>query len=144
MGKTRTIELSSEEKQALEEGYRSGKSHVLRKRCQLVLLKSQGRTSKDVSRIIGMNHISVNNWLDRYQAEGILGLITKPGRGRKPVLDKAQDAAKVRKAVEQERQRLSQAKQILEKELDKEFSLKTLKRSLGDPILKRLNVDTEE
>ncbi len=40
MGKTRTIELSDEEKQALEEGYRSGKSHAFRKRCQLVLLKS--------------------------------------------------------------------------------------------------------
>ena len=71
MGKTRTVELSSEERQALEEGYRTGTSHAFRKRCQSVLLKSQGRTSKDVSRIIGMNHISVNNWLDRHQAEVI-------------------------------------------------------------------------
>ena len=139
MGKIRTVELSSEDKQVLEEGYRSGKSHAFRKRCQLVLLKSQGRTSKDVGQIVGMNHISVNNWLSRYQVEGILGLITKPGRGRKPVLDQAQDATKVRKAVEQERQRLSQAKLILETELNKEFSLKTLKR-----FLKKLNVDTEE
>ncbi len=139
MGKTRTVELSAEEKQALEEGYRSGKSHGFRKRCQLVLLKSQGRTSKDVGQIIEMNPISVNNWLSRYQAEGIIGLITKPGRGRKPVLDQEQDAAKVRKAVKQERQRLSQAKQILEEELNKEFSLKTLKR-----FLKKLNADTEE
>jgi transposase len=139
MGKTRTIELSGGEKQALEEGYRSGKSHAFRKRCQLVLLKGQGRTSKDVGQIIGMNHISVNNWLDRYQAEGILGLVTKPGRGRKPVLDQVQDAVKVRKAVEQERQRLSQAKQMLEETLDKEFSLKTLKR-----FLKKLNAGTEE
>jgi len=139
MGKTRTIELSSEEIQALEEGYQFGKSHAFRKRCQLVLLKGQGRTSKDVGKIVSMNHISVNNWLGRYQAEGILGLFTRPGRGRKPILDHAQDAVKVRKAVEQERQRLSQAKQILEEELDKEFSLKTLKR-----FLKRLDAGTEE
>lgn len=143
MGKTRTVELSVAEKQALEEGYRSGKSHAFRKRCQLVLLKSQGRTSKDVGQIVEMNQISVNRWLDRYQAEGIEGLTTKPGRGRKPVLDQEQDAAKVRQAVQprggpQERQRLSQAKQILEEELDKEFSLKTLKR-----FLKRLNADTK-
>lgn len=137
MGKTRTIELTLEEKQALEAGYETGKSHAFRKRCQLILLKSQGRTSKDVGQIVGMNQVSVNNWLDRYQAEGIAGLATKPGRGRKPVLGQEQDAAKVRQAVQQERQRLSQAKQILEKELAKEFSLKTLKR-----FLKRLNADT--
>lgn len=139
MGKTRTVELSVEEKRALEEGYRLSKSHAFRARCQLVLLKSQGRTSKDVGQIVEMNQVSVNNWLDRYQAEGIAGLITKPGRGRKPVLDQEQDTVKVRQAVQQERQRLSQAKQILEKELDKEFSLKTLKR-----FLKKLNADTGE
>lgn len=139
MGKIRTVELSSDEKQSLEKGYHSGKSHAFRKRCQLILLKSQGRTSKDVGQIIGMNPISVNNWVNRFQVEGLEGLITKPGRGRKPVLDQAQDAIKVRKAVEQERQRLSQAKLILETELNKEFSLKTLKR-----FLKKLNVDTEE
>lgn len=139
MGKTRTVELTVEEKQSLEEGYGSGKSHAFRKRCQLVLLKSQERTSKDVGQIVEMNQISINKWLDRYQAEGIAGLATKPGRGRKPVLDQEQDAAKVRQAVQQERQRLSQAKQILEEELNKEFSLKTLKR-----FLKRLNADTGE
>lgn len=134
MGKTRTVELSIEEKQALESGYQTVKSHAFRKRCQLVLLKSQGRTSKDVGQIVEMNQVSVNKWLDPYQAEGMEGLITKPGRGRKPVLDQEQDATKIRQAVQQERQRLSQAKQILEEELDKEFSLKTLKR-----FLKRLN-----
>lgn len=104
MGKTRTIELPIEEKRALEEGYRFGTSHAFRKRCQLVLLKSQGRTSKDVGQIIEMNQVSVNNWLDRYQSEGMAGLCTKPGRGRKPLLDQQQDAAQVRQTVQQERQ----------------------------------------
>ncbi len=137
MGKIRTIELSSHKKQSLEEGYHSGKSHAFRKRCQLILLKSQGHTSQDVGQIVKMNQISVNNWLSRYQKEGIQGLFTKPGRGRKPLLDQQQDAATVRQAVQQERQRLSQAKRILEKDLNKEFSLKTLKR-----FLKSLTSDT--
>lgn len=130
MGKKRTIELTAKQQEALEASYHSGKAHAFRKRCQLVLLKNQGRTSKDVGQIVKMNQVSVNNWLDRYQAEGIEGLMTKPGRGRKAVLDQEQDAAKVRQAVQQERQRLSQAKQLLEEELNKEFSLKTLKRFL--------------
>lgn len=137
MGKIRTIELTIEQQKALQEGYQLGKTHAFRQRCQLVLLKSEGRTSKEVSRIIKINEISVNNWLDRYQSEGIKGLMTKPGRGRKQVLDQAQDEATVRQAVQKERQRLAQAKVILEKELNKQFSLKTLKR-----FLKSLTADT--
>jgi transposase len=84
-----------------------------------------------------MNEISVNKWLDRYESEGIEGLTTKPGRGRKQVFDQMQDEAVVRAAVQKERQRLAQAKVILEKELNKRFSLKTLKR-----FLKSLTADT--
>jgi transposase len=130
MGKIRTLDLTVEQEKVLQEGYQKGKTHAFRKRCQLVLLKSEGRTSKEVSQIIKMNEISINNWLDRYQSAGIKGLMTKPGRGRKRVLDQAQDAVKVRQAIQKERQRLSQAKVILEKELNKQFSLKTLKRFL--------------
>ncbi len=139
MGKIRTIELTVEQEKALQEGYQKGKTHAFRKRCQLVLLKSEGRTSKEVSQIIKMNEISINNWLDRYQSAGIKGLMTKPGRGRKKVLDQVQDVGKVRQAVQKERQRLAQAKLILEKELNKQFSLKTLKR-----FLKSLTADTKE
>jgi transposase len=130
MGKIRTIELRVEQLKALQEGYQLGKTHAFRRRCQLVLLKSEGRTFKEVSRIIKMNEISINTWLDRDQSEGIAGLMTKTGRGRKQVFDQLQDEAKVRQAVQKERQRLTQAKVILEKELNKQFSLKTLKRFL--------------
>jgi transposase len=139
MGKIGTLDLTVEQEKVLQEGYQKGKTHAFRKRCQLVLLKSEGRTSKEVSQIIKMNEISINNWLDRYQSAGIKGLMTKPGRGRKRVLDQAQDAVKVRQAIQKERQRLSQAKVILEKELNKQFSLKTLKR-----FLKNLTADTKE
>jgi transposase len=139
MGKIRTIELTVEQQKALQAGYQLGKTHAFRQRCQLILLKSEGRITKEVGRIIKMNEISVNKWLDRYESEGIEGLMTKPGRGRKKVLDQLQDAAKVRAAVQKERQRLAQAKVILEKELNKQFSLKTLKR-----FLKSLTADIKE
>ena len=139
MGKIRGIELTQSQREELEQGYRSGKSHSFRNRCQLVLLKSQERTSKEVADIVKMNQVSVNSWLNRYQSEGIKGLATKPGRGRKPVFDASIDTKKVRKAVQQERQRLGQAKLLLEQELEKEFSLKTLKR-----FLKKLSAGTRE
>jgi transposase len=139
MGKIRVVELKEKERQALEEGLRSGKSHAFRKNCQLVLLKSTARTSKEVGRILQMNAVTVNSWLARYEAAGIEGLRVKPGRGRKPVLDAVADKAKVRKAVEKERQRLKQAKLLLEEELEKKFSLKTLQR-----FLKKVAAGTKE
>lgn len=137
MGKIRTIELSSVEREELENGYRSGNRHAFRQRCQLVLLKSAGRTSEQVGHLLQMNPVTVNNWLTRYQAAGITGLETKPGRGRKPVFEQARDLEQVRQAVVEERQRLSQAKLLLVQQLGKDFSLKTLKR-----FLKKLSAAT--
>lgn len=137
MGKIRKIELSEAERQGLDSGLRLGKSHAYRQRCQLVLLKSEGRSSKQVGQIVKMNAISVNNWLSRYQREGLAGLKTKAGRGRKPVFESGRDLEQVRQAVMQERQRLSQAKLILEQQLGKAFSLKTLRR-----FLKKLSAAT--
>ena len=130
MGNIRTLQLDPHHREELENGYRNGYSHAFRKRCHLVLLKTQQRTSLEVGNIVGLHQVSVNNWLNRYENEGINGLKTKPGRGRKPIIDPVKDAEKVRKAVQLERQRLSQAKHLLEIELGKKFSLKTLKRFL--------------
>ncbi len=96
----------------------------------MILLKSEGRTSKDVAAILDSNLISVNNWLTRYEQRGIAGLETRAGRGRKPILDHQADEKRIGEVVEQERQRLKRAKAILEQELQKSFSEKTLKRFL--------------
>ncbi|MDQ3291861.1 MAG: helix-turn-helix domain-containing protein [Bacteroidota bacterium] len=102
-----------------------------------MLLKSEGRTSEQVGHLLQMNPVTVNNWLTRYQTEGLAGLATKPGRGRKPVFEPARDLEQVRQAVVEERQRLSQAKLLLEQQMGREFSLKTLKR-----FLKKLSAAT--
>lgn len=128
MPKVKTIELSETQRGELEKGYREGKSHAYRKRCHMVLLKSEARKSVEVAGILGCHEVSVNNWLKRYEAEGISGLATKPGRGRKAILDAAEDLEAVTRAVRANRQRLSVAKAELEAELEKSFSTKTLER----------------
>ena len=128
--KIRTIELSTQQRHLLQQGYTKDRSHAFRKRCHVVLLKAEGRTSKDIGLIMGMHEVSVINWLNRYEGQGIEGLFTKPGRGRKPLLDEQQDAPIVRDTIAEERQRLSQAKELLEQRLNKTFSEKTLKRFL--------------
>lgn len=79
-------------------------------RCQSILLKADGRKSKDVGQIVGMCHVSVNSWLGRYKTEGIKGLLTKPGRGRKPSINKLADQPAIIEAVQANRQRISLAK----------------------------------
>ena len=76
----------------------------------------------------------VNNWLNRYELEGIEGLRTRPGRGRKTVLDAEKDLPSVKAAVAANRQRISVAKAELEAELGKSFSTKTLQRYIKNMV----------
>lgn len=134
MAKIKTLKLSEAERRDLEEGYREGERHAYRKRCQMMLLKSEERRSQEVAEILGCQEVSVNNWLKRYEAEGIEGLKTKPGRGRKPILDAEEDLAAVKQAVQANRQRLSLAKAELEAALEKSFSSKTLERYIKNTV----------
>lgn len=122
------LELSQAQQQELENGYKNGKTHALRRRCQMMLLKHQGKKSEEVAQILGGCEVVVNTWMQRYQEEGIKGLETKPGRGRKAILDSKKDLEIVKSSVQKNRQRLSVAKVELETALGKELSLMTLQR----------------
>lgn len=86
MGKIKVVELTEDQRCELENGYRKGRSHAFRTRCQMILLKSERRTSVAVADILGCCEVVVNNWLKRFETEGIEGLKTRPGRGRPPIL----------------------------------------------------------
>jgi transposase len=134
MGKIKTVDLSKAQRAALEKGYHTGKSHAFRVRCQMILLKSERRTASEIADILDCCEVVVNNWLKRYEAEGIEGLRTKPGRGRKPILDAEKDLPSVTEAVKANRQRISLAKAELEAALNKSFSNKTLERYIKNMV----------
>lgn len=134
MGKTKVIKLNEKQKAELEKGYRDSESHALRQRCHLILLKSKGQTSLEISAVLGCCEMAVNNWVKRYLAEGIEGLKTRLGRGGKPILKAETDLEKVRQAVSRNRQRLSLVRAELESELGKKFSHKTLTRFVKKTI----------
>lgn len=73
--------------------------------------------------------MSVNNWINRFEQQGVAGLQTKAGRGRKPILT-YEDLPVVKAAIEQERQRLTQAQHLLEQQTGKRMSKETLTRFL--------------
>jgi transposase len=108
-------------------GCKTGKSHCFRNRCHVILLKSGGRTSKEVGKITGMSHVSVNSWVHKYKEEGMEGLSDKSGQGRKPLLSK-EDGVLLLEIVKSNRQRLQVAKAEWESQSGKSVSRSTLVR----------------
>lgn len=95
-----------------------------------VLLKSKGLSSQEIGQQTEMSHISVNSWVKRFKESGITGLHTRPGRGRKPIIDCSDEAA-VRKAIEGDRQSVSKAREEWQNATGKEASDWTFKRFLS-------------
>ena len=132
MGKTRVIELTTEQRTVLENGHRKGTSHALRMRCQMVLLKSEQRSSLEVGKILGCCEIVINRWLNRYEVEGIKGLETRSGRGRKPRLSTQNPLhlQTVKAEIAKHPQSVKTVIATLEEELDLQMHPDTLKRFL--------------
>ena len=110
MSRVNTPILDDLARAALEQTHKTSPNHALRLRCQVVLLKAAGRTSQDVGQVVGLCQVSLTSWGKRYSQEGINGLKTKPGRGRKPLLSVPQDEEAIRAAVQANRQRIALAK----------------------------------
>lgn len=130
MGRVNTPILDNLSRKELEKGYKTGKKHAFRVRCQTILLKSDGLSSKDVGKIVGMSNVSVNSWLSRYKIEGLKGLNTKKGRGRKALINKTEDLEGILKAVKSNRQRLQTAKAEWEASSGKSVSRNTFRSFL--------------
>ena len=77
-----------------------------------------------------MSMVSVNAWVKRFLSEGVTGLQTRQGRGRKAIMDCSDEEA-VRAAIEQDRQSVSKARAAWQQATGKEASDLTFKRFLS-------------
>ena len=93
-------------------------------------VKADGLSAAKAGAQTEMSFVSVNAWVKRYKEEGIDGLRTRPGRGRKSIMDSSDEEA-VRRAIEQDRQCVSKAKTAWEQATGKETSEMTFKRFLS-------------
>lgn len=89
----RFIKLSEEEKNRLEDLYKSSPDHVSRERCQCLLLSNQGHSMAELSRLLSINWLKIvrlfNAWEsseDKYSALSIAS-----GRGAKVKLEPVRD-----------------------------------------------------
>ena len=127
---TTRLELSESQRRELERGYRQGEKHCFRMRCLAVLLKADGMSAAKVGERTEMEQHTVAKWFNRYRKEGIKGLETRPGRGRKPIMDCSDEEA-VRRAIEQDRQSVNKAREAWQQASGKEASESTFKRFLS-------------
>jgi len=141
MGKKKTVKLSAEQRAELEKGYRKGKSHSFRQRCQMILLKVENRTSLEVADFLGVCEVVVNNWLKRFETEGVQGLETRPGRGRPPILSQQnpEHLKKVKDEIKKHPNSVKTVVGILKDELELQMHPETLKR-----FLKKMVTDSVE
>jgi transposase len=56
-------------------------------RLRAIILASTGHTAAEIARALGAGKRTVQNWVGRYNAEGLAGLDDRPGRGRPRKLD---------------------------------------------------------
>ena len=130
MRKAVRLELSGAQRIELERGYRMGSKHCFRMRCLALLLKAEGLSCLEVGERTRMEQHTVRKWLKRYGEEGVKGLETRPGRGRKPIMDCSDEEA-VRRAIEQDRQSVNKAREAWQQASGKEASESTFKRFLS-------------
>ncbi len=93
--------LSTEEKAVLEYEKKYGKSDAYRIRCHAILLSNKSFTTNEIATILEVTKSSIYNWFSAWRTDGIEGLKTKSGQGRKPVLstDNSDHVEGVKKAV---------------------------------------------
>lgn len=130
--KKRFITLTETQKHSLEKGYKTGKSHLFRRKCQCILLSDEGKTVTELSELFGVSPISIYTWLNRWESDGIAGLKLKPGRGRPAKLrtDDQKQVKIVKTLVENEPKNLNRVVGQVQSQLGVEVSKKTLQRFL--------------
>ena len=82
----RYTRLTEGEVLTLEEGHQNHFSKDFRNRCQALLMSSREIQVKQISSIFQIRTRTIYTWMDRWESEGISGLMIRPGRGRKPKL----------------------------------------------------------
>ena len=87
MPRKRSLELDEAARTELEHIRDTERQPYMRERAAAILKIADGQTAYAVA-VGGLlkprDPDTVYRWLDRYEAEGIDGLLIRPGRGRKP------------------------------------------------------------
>lgn len=80
--------LSEEDKIAVSNGIKLGKTHHFRERCRAIELSNRGEKISQIASLLNKRSETIRDWFNDWEASGLLGLEIKPGRGLKPILNR--------------------------------------------------------
>lgn len=83
----RKLNLSDQERAALEQAYRCSPNRQIAQRIQCVLLKSQGMKNSQIKEIVMLSKDRISHWVHTYLEEGVDGLMVWRYKGRPFDLD---------------------------------------------------------
>ncbi len=132
----RFVKLTEPEIMTLQEGHKNGSQFQFRNRCQCLILSSQGKSVTELTKFFEISRITVYSWFDAWENNGIVGLMNKPGQGRKPILS-LQNAAHVKQvkaAIRKNPQSVKSVVAELESKIGAPMHPETLKRFLKNLV----------
>jgi transposase len=119
-------------KQMLHEIWHNHPIARCRKRAHAILLSANGYKIPQISQILEVERRAVSQWIDKWEALGVMGLYDKPRSGRPPIFTPS-EATLLLDIVDEEPRQLKQAQVKIEKITGKSASGYTLKRLLKKP-----------
>ena len=119
-------QLTLEEILTLEEMHKNHPSHLSRNRAHSLLLSYRGHSVPVICSIYNVCRQTVSTWFFKWDTQGIVGLVDRPGRGRPCTLSEAQKTIALQHIKESPRS-LNKVIADLEKEFDMSLSLDILK-----------------
>jgi len=81
-------EISESEQENLEEIKKHHPKYRERERARGIVLSYRGYSPKEIAEIFEISDRMVYNWIDNFNENGVIGLLTQKGQGRKPILKK--------------------------------------------------------
>lgn len=132
----RFVKLTEAEVATLQEGHKNHLQFQFRNRCQSLVLSHQGMTVAQLSKFFEVSEITIYSWFERWARKGLIGLMNKPGRGRKPILS-LQNSAQVKSvktAINKHPQSVKSVVAELETTLGEKLSVDTVKRFLKNLV----------
>lgn len=82
----RFIKYTELEVETLKEGYKNHCSHSVRRRFHAMLLNTKGKQVKELASIFQVRTRTIYEWMNRWDKNGCIGLLTRLGQGRPSIL----------------------------------------------------------
>lgn len=126
--------LTEAEQVTLTEAYHNHPTFRVRQRAHALLLNHRGYSMTRLHELFEVQHETVSRWMQRWQSEGLVGLLDQERSGRPPILNEAEVRILLDEINRNPHQLRVAQDQLLDK-TGKSVSRDTLKRTLKKSLI---------